>query len=81
MSYSKQKTVTFNNVTVIKDTPLAILCEFEDGEEHWIPQSQVDADSECYGKGDEGKLVITKWFADKEELEGGVRTDDGWRVV
>jgi hypothetical protein len=40
----------------------AILVDI-DGTEVWIPQSQVHEDSEVFAKGDDGKLVITKWIA------------------
>lgn len=52
----------------IKATARAILCVLDDGREIWIPQSQVDADSEVFAEGDEGKLVISDWFAEKEGL-------------
>lgn len=55
------------DVTVIKETEKALLCLI-DGEEIWIPQSQVDDDSEVWAGGDEGKLVISKWIAEQKEL-------------
>lgn len=39
-----------------------------DGDHYWIPQSQVTDDSEVYRKGDEGKLVITRWIAEQKGL-------------
>lgn len=48
----------------------AILVRFVDsGEEKWIPVSQICDDSEVYKAGDEGVLVVTDWFADKEKLK------------
>ena len=44
----------------------AILVEDEDGEEVWIPNSQIDDDSDIWEdseKGEEGKLVISEWLA------------------
>jgi len=46
---------------------LAILVDI-DGDEHWIPDSQVHDDSEVYQKGDEGTLIITKYIAKKRGL-------------
>lgn len=43
-----------------------VLVEFEDGEEAWIPQNQIHDDSEVYEKGQEGRLVITRWIAEKK---------------
>lgn len=56
--------VEFDDCKVIRESAsgAAILCLI-DGEEHWIPQSQVHDDSEIWKPGDEGKLVITEWIA------------------
>lgn len=59
--------VTLGNTKAIKATEKALLVEV-DGDEVWIPQSQIDDDSEVSKEGDEGKLVISQWFANKEGL-------------
>lgn len=59
--------VTLPDVKCIKETKLAILCEIE-GEEHWIPKSVIDDDSEVYETDTDGKLIIPEWFATKEGL-------------
>ena len=48
----------------------AILASFPDidGEKLWIPLSQIHDDSEVYGEGDEGKLVISEWIAKQKGL-------------
>lgn len=51
----------------IRTTAFAILVEV-DGEEVWIPQSQVDDDSEVWQDGDDGELVVSKWIADQKGL-------------
>ncbi len=33
------------------------------GKSYWIPQSQIDDDSEVYRANDRGKLVISEWIA------------------
>ena len=58
---------TVANVVCKKDTEKAILVEI-DGEEHWIPLSQIDDDSEVYQEGDEGVLVISHWIAVQKGL-------------
>jgi hypothetical protein len=50
----------------IRETEKALLVELEDGEEVWIPKSVIDDDSEVFGVGDEGKLVVEGWFAVKQ---------------
>lgn len=62
------ETETFKDVTAKKETDKALLCLFPDGEEHWIPKSHVDDDSEVYREGDVGKLVVTKWIAEQKGL-------------
>jgi hypothetical protein len=65
--------VAFENVKVVRCTPKAMLVSIE-GEDHWIPHSQIHADSEVYLdekqalQGSPGKLVVKAWFARKEGL-------------
>ena len=54
--------VTFEDVLVIEETPLAIRCHIDGDRKSglfWIPQSQVDDDSEIWRTGDRGTLVIS----------------------
>ena len=59
--------MSFNiHVKLKAKSKAAILVEDEDGEEVWIPNSQIDDDSEIWEdseKGEEGKLVISEWLA------------------
>lgn len=65
--------VAVEGVTVRKETDKAILCTIPDldGEEIWVPKSQIKDESEVYslksGK-EPGKLVIPKWLADEKGL-------------
>lgn len=65
------RTVTLHNVTAVKKSKLALLCVI-DGDEVWVPDSQIHDDSEVSEQGHEGKLVVTKWWAEKNGYE-----DDG----
>jgi hypothetical protein len=60
-------TEEFENVVAKGETEKAVLCEI-DGEDHWIPKSQIDDDSEVYAKGHTGTLVITRWLAEQKNL-------------
>lgn len=61
-------TVEFEVERVKVETDLALLVEIE-GEEHWVPKSQVDEDSEVYSKKNgSGTLVVSRWWAEKEGL-------------
>lgn len=57
-----QETVSLKNVTALRGTDKALLCLI-DGEEVWIPTSQIHDNSEVYEVGDDGVLVITHWLA------------------
>jgi hypothetical protein len=67
--------VVLKDVTAMFETEKAIKVLY-DGDELWVPKSQIDDDSEVFqlhdrdGSQQTGKLVISKWFADKEKLEG-----------
>jgi hypothetical protein len=61
------KQVAFEDVTCLRETDKALLCLIE-GEEVWVPQSQITDDSEVYEQGGEGKLVVTTWWAAKQGL-------------
>lgn len=59
--------VSFENVKVIRKTAAALLCRI-DGQDHWIPQSQIDDDSEVYDQGHEGTLIVSEWVATQKGL-------------
>lgn len=59
---------TFADVKVIAETEMAILVDFDDDVQHWVPRSQIHEDSEVQSKGDEGDLDVTAWWADKTGL-------------
>ena len=56
---------------VIQNTGKALLvrnkrCSEFDGEDIWVPQSQITDDSDIWRDGDEGTLTVTEWFAEKK---------------
>lgn len=55
------------DAVALKATEKALLVDI-DGDEHWIPQSQIHEDSEVWKKGDEGELVITMYCAKMKGL-------------
>ena len=63
----KRESVTIDGAVCTAASEKAIKVRIDDAE-HWIPQSQIDDDSEVYQKGDEGKLVITRWIAEQKGL-------------
>jgi len=50
----------------VAKTASAILVEAPEFDKpEWIPQSQVDEDSEVYGQGHTGTLVVSDWLAEQ----------------
>ena len=60
--------VEFEDVTITEERPLSIKCNFQDSTVAWVPKSLIGDDSEVWGDGDEGTLVIPEWYAIKEGL-------------
>lgn len=62
-------TASFADVKCLRETDAALLCVI-DGEEHWIPKSQVDDDSEVFDSDEnsEGTLIVTEWIAIEKGL-------------
>lgn len=58
---------SFEDVVCKKATDKALLVSIN-GDDYWVPQSQVDDDSEVYREGDSGELVVSEWWAEKEGL-------------
>ena len=59
--------VEFHDVFAKYDSGKALLCVIE-GEEMWIPKSQIHDDSEVWQEHDRGVLVITEWIAEQKGL-------------
>ena len=57
----------FEDVHCIRSTVAAALVVIE-GEEFWIPASQIEEESEVRRDGDEGTLVIRMWCARQKGL-------------
>ena len=61
--------VAFDGVSVIHDSGSAIKCQFPgDSEPVWVPLSQIHDDSEVGKQGDDGTLIVSRWFAEQAEL-------------
>ncbi len=60
--------ILISEATLIRSSDKAGLYKI-DGEEHWIPWSQIRDDS-IDKDGESGELWITEWIADEKEIEG-----------
>jgi hypothetical protein len=71
MSENRNK-VELEDCLCINASKLAIQVEIGDGpktgEVLWIPNSQVDDDSEVWKKGDKGTLIVSEWIAEQKGL-------------
>lgn len=58
-------------VLAATEKALKVQLEVEDAP-RWVPKSQIHDDSEVFdaNHNDEGDLVVTQWFAEKEGLSG-----------
>lgn len=57
-------------VQSIAETEKALLCRrVDEGDQAWIPKSNIHDDSEVYEKGQEGILIVKTWYADKINWE------------
>lgn len=52
-------------IKCVRTTAKALLCEDEGGKTFWVPLSQLQSQSEVHGEGDEGVLVVSRWFAEQ----------------
>lgn len=58
----------FRGAVAIAATAKAIRVRLDDGRTEWIPQSQIDDDSDIWRDGDEGTLVVSQWIAEQKRL-------------
>lgn len=68
MTKTRFTTVTVPDVTLIRSTEKAGLYRDSNGEEFWIPWSQLREDS-VDKDGDTGDIRIPLWLAEEKELE------------
>ena len=59
--------VKFEDVRALRETTRAVLVSI-DGDEYWVPKSQIDDDSEVWQDGQQGDLVVSEWWAAREGL-------------
>lgn len=66
---ARGEVVRFEDVRCIRASEMALLVEIN-GEEVWIPKSQVDEDSEVFDDdaNAEGVLVVSEWIAIQKGL-------------
>lgn len=51
-----------------RSTTKAVLVEFSDGSEHWVPKSQIHEDSDVYDEDTSGTLIVSRWWAEQADL-------------
>ena len=70
--YEKQRsepvTLGTGNAVGVKETEKALLVQVDgvnEGQEFWIPKSCIHDDSEVFSSLGLGKLIVMRWFAEK----------------
>lgn len=65
----EHETESFDRCVGVHETAAALLVQFPNGRECWVPKSVITDDSEVYEKKDgSGTLIVKRWFAEKEGL-------------
>ena len=64
---SVEETCEFDDISVIRETDAALLVVSE-GEQMWVPKSQLLDGTEIDTVHDVGRMVIPHWLAEKKEL-------------
>ena len=67
--FEEDETVEIEDVCVKAESDKAILVQFDDLDEIWIPKSQLAERSEVKAEGDSGTLVISRWIAEQKGIE------------
>ena len=57
-----QKTVTFRDVEVLRDTGTDFLCAVGTTQV-WVPLTEIRYGTELTTIGDHGRLIVSRWFA------------------
>lgn len=52
---------------LLREGGMAILCEI-DGQQVWVPRSQLLVGTTVHGAGDDGEIVIPRWLARNLQL-------------
>ena len=56
---------------VQRETDKALLVALENGQEIWMPKSQIMEGSDVSSEGDSGIMKISEWIAGEKGLSGG----------
>jgi hypothetical protein len=64
---SRNEPVEFEVTNVLAATDLALLCVIE-GQEVWLPRSQLQDGTEVEDRGDSGTVVLPEWLAVEKGL-------------
>ena len=60
--------LAFDIDEVVRETDLALLLRFEDGDEVWIPKSVIESVDQIRDGDAEIEVSIAEWFCEKEGL-------------
>lgn len=73
--------VTIPRARATGETELAIWCDFGDGKEHPVPKSAIAAQSDVKRRGDSGRLIVGKWWAERAGVTKFARASNVWDLL
>ncbi len=65
------KAYKYTDASCDKETDKAVHVEQEELGDLWIPKSVLHDDSDVYGEGHEGSLIVATWWIEENEHETG----------
>ncbi len=67
LGMDRDEVAVFHNTKCIEEKTTAIRVDFGQGLKRWCPKSVIHDDSEVYKRDTDGKLIVKKWFAVKNQ--------------
>jgi hypothetical protein len=77
-SAGAQEPVTIPRARATGESELAIWCDFGDGKQHSVPKSQIATQSDVKRRGDSGRLIVRKWWAERADVMKFARARNVW---
>jgi hypothetical protein len=80
-SADARELVTIPRARATGESELAIWCDFGDGIQHPVPKSQIASQSDVKRRGDSGRLIVGKWWAEKASVMKFARAHNVWDLL
>jgi hypothetical protein len=77
-SAGAREQVTIPNAHALGETAKALRCDLGDDADHWVAKSHIAPQSEVKKRGDRGRLVVSRWLAEKAHIIQYARPASPW---